>query len=935
MRRTTIPVTAGDSLRLAQVCDNLISNATQVHAQGRLCVGEPLPQGQGRGALGPRHGVRDPPGPAGKRLRAHVPHQARPARPRHRARARRSQRRSWTPTTARSRSRARRARARSSGSASRSFPPALLPPPRSRPGKPTRTPRPRPPERPPGSIHLRSPPMRAAAIQLEAVVGDVDANLATPASGSADDAGAAGRRVDRAARVLLDRDRLRAGARGCRAAAGRRRHRAAAAARRAPRRAGRRLVPLPRRRRRGPQRLRPGRPDGSVAGRHDKDLPTMWENSFYVGGHDDGVIEAGAGLTAGAARLLGADAHADGAPAARASRPRDVGGSGWWSHLAQLGPAGADRAAWRSATSAGAPRGRGLRRYVGAPVVHAAHAGSSSARCRGSRCPTAATSRAATLICAADGTVLARRDRERGRGRRRPPRSSRGRTVPPAEPPDDFWLHPAARWRPSAWHVQRPTAAAGTATTSSRVRLAPGNGIGKRRSAQLSVGIVGAGFGGVGMAIRLRQDGLRATSRSSSAATRSAASGARTPTRAPPATSPRTSTRSRSRPGHDWSRRYAPQAEILRYLERAPTSFGSSPHLRFGTEVAAATFDAEAGRWTLTTAAGESHEFDVLVTACGQLTRPRSRRSPGSRTSRGRPFTRPSGTTTHDLTGRNVAVIGTGASAIQFVPAIAPQTRAARRSTSARRRGSCRRPTAPTPSGSGGSSAASRPGSRRAGSGSSRSSRPRPTASPAPTGCAGRSRGSPTTTAQRELPDPELRAKATPDYEFGCKRVLFTSDWYPTLRRPNVELVAGGVERVTADGVVGADGVEREADTIIWGTGFRRHNFVAPMDVQGLGRPRAERASGRARRGLPGHDRLGLSEHVRALRPEHEPRLGLRALHARVASSTTCSTRCSGCASGGLRWIDLKPEVQAAGARRSPSAATTPSGPPAAAPAGT
>ena len=86
---------------------------------------------------------------------------------------------------------------------------------------------------------------------------------------------------------------------------------------------------------------------------------------------------------------------------------------------------------------------------------------------------------------------------------------------------------------------------------------------------------------------------------------------------------------------------------------------------------------------------------------------------------------------------------------------------------------------------------------------------------------------------ESELPDPLLRARATPDYEMGCKRVLISSDWYPALRRPNVELLSGSVQRATPGGVVGADGVEREADTIIWGTGFDTGRFVSPMEVRG------------------------------------------------------------------------------------------------------
>src|SRR5439155_750704 len=80
---------------------------------------------------------------------------------------------------------------------------------------------------------------------------------------------------------------------------------------------------------------------------------------------------------------------------------------------------------------------------------------------------------------------------------------------------------------------------------------------------------------------------------------------------------------------------------------------------------------------------------------------------------------------------------------------------------------------------------------------------------------------------------PELLAKATPDYGIGCKRILISSDWYPTLRRDDVALVTAGVDRVTAGGVV-ADGVERPADVIVFGTGFASHGFVAPMTVHGL-----------------------------------------------------------------------------------------------------
>ena len=86
---------------------------------------------------------------------------------------------------------------------------------------------------------------------------------------------------------------------------------------------------------------------------------------------------------------------------------------------------------------------------------------------------------------------------------------------------------------------------------------------------------------------------------------------------------------------------------------------------------------------------------------------------------------------------------------------------------------------------------------------------------------------------RRQLPDPELQAKVWPDYTFGCKRVLFSSHYLPALARPNVELVTEAITEVTETGLVTADGTQREFDCIIWSTGFRASEFMAPMEVTG------------------------------------------------------------------------------------------------------
>ena len=352
-------------------------------------------------------------------------------------------------------------------------------------------------------------------------------------------------------------------------------------------------------------------------------------------------------------------------------------------------------------------------------------------------------------------------------------------------------------------------------------------------SRELSVGVVGAGFGGVGIGIRLREAGVDDFTIFERGETVGGVWRANTYPGAACDVPSHLYSFSFA-PGHHWSRRYAPQPEILRYLTETADEFGITPRIRFGTEVTEARFDAEAGRWTLVTDAGDRHEFDVLVTACGQLTRPAIPRVEGIDKFEGPVFHSAEWDHEVDLEGRKVAVIGTGASAIQFVPEVAKvagSTTIYQRSApwilpksdrsypDWERRIFKRFPLRV---------AASRLGMFAFFEGATYGFTGNRHVMAPFTRLADWER-------RRHLGhDPELLAKATPDYTIGCKRILFTSDWYPTLLRDDVELVTDRVERVTPRGVV-AGGVERDADVIIWGTGFQSHNFVAPMDVHGLG----------------------------------------------------------------------------------------------------
>ncbi len=427
-------------------------------------------------------------------------------------------------------------------------------------------------------------------------------------------------------------------------------------------------------------------------------------------------------------------------------------------------------------------------------------------------------------------------------------------------------------------------------------------------SRQLSVGIVGAGFGGVGMGIRLRQEGIEDFEIFERGETVGGVWRANTYPGAACDVPSHLYSFSFA-PGHNWSRRYAPQPEILEYMEEITDRFGMRSHLRLDTEVTEARFDAESGRWTISTRDGYSREFDVLVTACGQLTRPQVPEVGGIDDFEGRVFHSAEWDHSHDLTGRKVAVIGTGASAIQFVPEIAKEVESLtvyqrsapwilpktdRSYPDWERRLFARFP--------------ARVAAARAGfftffetftygfTGSDWMMSP--------------FRKIANAYRRSELSDPELLARATPDYEIGCKRVLFTSDWYSAISRPNVELVNGAVQRATATGVVGADGVEREADTIIWGTGFDASRFVSPMDVHGLGGRVLDEEWGDSPEAFLGTTVSGFPNMFLMYGPNTNHGSGSvpYTLECQFNYVIDAIRRMR---SKGIRWIDLKPEVQA------------------------
>jgi cation diffusion facilitator CzcD-associated flavoprotein CzcO len=280
-----------------------------------------------------------------------------------------------------------------------------------------------------------------------------------------------------------------------------------------------------------------------------------------------------------------------------------------------------------------------------------------------------------------------------------------------------------------------------------------------------------------------------------------------------------------------WSRRYAPQAEIQAYVEGVARHFGVLDRVRTGTEVKSARWNEERGRWVLETSDG-THEAELLLTACGQLSVPKTPTIPGLESFAGPAFHTAEWRHDVDLAGKRVAVVGTGCSAIQVVPAIQPIVE---RVDVYQRSAGWTFPKMDYAYPEWAHSLFKRvPALRRLDRASILAFME--------LGAAAMTRHRWLLPALRSvgrrqitqaIEDPELLRKAMPSDEFGCKRMMLTDDWYPTLTKPNVELVTERIAAVTPAGIRDGAGVERRADVLVLATGFATHGFVAPMEIAG------------------------------------------------------------------------------------------------------
>ncbi len=282
----------------------------------------------------------------------------------------------------------------------------------------------------------------------------------------------------------------------------------------------------------------------------------------------------------------------------------------------------------------------------------------------------------------------------------------------------------------------------------------------------------------------------------------------------------------------EWSRMYAGREEIQDYLKACAHRYGLEPYIRASTAMQQAVWDEAAALWRVTATSGSTFTARVLVSAVGALHVPSFPQIKGLEKFAGPAFHSTEWDSSLQLEGKRIAVIGTGASSIQFVPEIAPKAEKLLVFQ--------RTPPWILPKSDFAISDRWRSRFRRV-----------------PLlgwlfrkalfwlyelrvyGFMGnlwlRKRGANMAREHlaAQVPDPKMRALLTPAYEFGCKRVLISNDFYPALQRPNVELVTDAISEVREHSIVTADGREREIDVLIYGTGFRATEPLYGVSIVG------------------------------------------------------------------------------------------------------
>ncbi len=362
-------------------------------------------------------------------------------------------------------------------------------------------------------------------------------------------------------------------------------------------------------------------------------------------------------------------------------------------------------------------------------------------------------------------------------------------------------------------------------------------------------------------------------------------------------------------PNPDWSRRFASAPEIQAYMQRLAEQHGLLAHLRLGTRLTAATFDAATGHWNLATDRGDTLRAPFFVCSTGPLNQLRWPDIPGLDHFKGPRLHSARWDASVPLAGRRVAVIGTGSTASQLIPPIAAQ---AGQLHVFQRTANWVLPRLDRPYNRLDHLLAHFPpyartvrwcwtqmlewGRRGFDEGTLARKGMLKTAA---------------AHRRRQLPDPALREKLTPPYPLGCKRLIYSNDFYPALSQPNVELVTDGIARFTEGGIVTADGREREIDVLVCATGFDTVQLLSSITVTGLGGRTLRDAWANGPEAYHGISVAGFPNLFLSLGPNTAT--GHTSTLLYIEPETQHAIACmQAVLKGGQRWIEVRPDVMRA-----------------------
>ena len=351
----------------------------------------------------------------------------------------------------------------------------------------------------------------------------------------------------------------------------------------------------------------------------------------------------------------------------------------------------------------------------------------------------------------------------------------------------------------------------------------------------------------------------------------------------------------------DWSRPYAPQPEILEYMEHCAKKYGVLPRCRFQTEVKSAAWDEGRACWLLTFGSGETFEADVVVSAIGMFNELAAPAIKGLDSFDGKVIHSARWDWQHSLAGETVAVIGSAASAVQLVPEIIKETGQVHLF---QRTANWVMPKEDEP----------------------HTQEILDNLKTNPEAAAimrdliykgvdeGMTFSDPVAVKEMEdavlasmdvIEDPQIRAKLRPQHPFGCKRPLLSNVYFEAFNRPNLELVTEAIDRVTPNGVLTVDGKERVVDTLVLATGFSTTDYVSAIDLRGRNGLRIDDAWSDGAHAYLGITTSGFPNLFMLYGPNTNNGSILEMIEAQVEYAVRQIQRI---AEEGLGWIDVRPE---------------------------